>query len=985
SDIDGTLEPTSVVFVNEPTGSTLSPDGKTLDVPGEGEYSIDPTTGEVTFTPEPDFDGTPTPIDYQVSDDDGGTATGTIEATITPTNDAPVLDLDGDDSTAPGADYANTFTEGGAPISVVDADVAISDIDDTNLESATVTFDNPQADDVLSIGSVQVFANGAIATPTITSGGITYDVSLGTNGEVIIALAGSDTLTNYESALEDITFENTSENPDTTDRTFTVSVNDGDAISNVATSTLSVADVNDPPIAVLDEVTTPEDTAVTFNPLTNDSDVDGTLDPTSVVFVNEPTGSTLSPDGKVLTVPDEGVYSIDPVSGEVTFTPEPDFNGTPTPVTYQVSDDDGDTVTAPIEVTVEDVNDPPIAVNDTVTTDEDTAITFNPLTDAPGEDSDIDGTLDPTSVVFVNEPAGSTLSPDSKTLTVPNEGEYTIDPATGEITFMPELNFNGPLTPVEYQVSDDDGDTATATVDGTVNDINDPPVAVLDEITTPEDTAVTFNPLTNDTDVDGMLDPTSVVFVNEPTGSTLSPDSKTLDVPDEGVYTIDPTTGEVTFTPEPDFDGTPTPVTYQVSDDDGDSATGTIEVSITPTNDAPVLDLDGDDSTTPGSDYAGTFTEGGAPVSIADSDIAITDLDDTNLESAIVTFTNPQTDDMLKIGTVTVFANGAVTTATVVNNGITYSVAPSINGEVVVSLAGSQSLADYQAAIGLIAFENTAAPIEKSDRIFTVSVNDGDTNSNVATTILRYDTDGDNIPDVFDLDDDNDGIPDTVEEATALNGGDTDGDGIPDTVDLDSDGDGLSDVLEAGGEDPDGDGTIGTGPITDLDNDGLDDSVDNIDAGSGPGEVDDGTPLPLPNQDGDGQPNFQDIDDDDDSVETPFENPDPNGDGNPDDAQDTDGDGTPDYLDIDDDNDGVDSEFENPDPNGDGNPDDAQDTDGDGMPDYLDVDDDNDGVDSEFENPDPNSDGNPDDAQDTDGDGTPDYLDVDDDNDGVDS
>ncbi|MCU4188686.1 gliding motility-associated C-terminal domain-containing protein, partial [Flavobacterium sp. HXWNR29] len=114
-----------------------------------------------------------------------------------------------------------------------------------------------------------------------------------------------------------------------------------------------------------------------------------------------------------------------------------------------------------------------------------------------------------------------------------------------------------------------------------------------------------------------------------------------------------------------------------------------------------------------------------------------------------------------------------------------------------------------------------------------------------------------------------------------------------------------------------------------------------------------------------------------------FENPDPNGDGNPADAQDTDGDGTPDYLDVDDDGDGIPTADENPDPNGDGDPSDAQDTDGDGTPDYLDVDDDGDVFPTADENPDPNGDGDPSDAQDTDGDGTPDYLDADDDNDGI--
>ncbi|WP_248723142.1 hypothetical protein [Seonamhaeicola sp. ML3] len=84
--------------------------------------------------------------------------------------------------------------------------------------------------------------------------------------------------------------------------------------------------------------------------------------------------------------------------------------------------------------------------------------------------------------------------------------------------------------------------------------------------------------------------------------------------------------------------------------------------------------------------------------------------------------------------------------------------------------------------------------------------------------------------------------------------------------------------------------------------------------------------------------------DDEDSIPASLENQDPNGDGIYDDAQDTDGDGLPDYLDIDDDGDNVLTDDENPDPNGDGDLSDAQDTDGDGTPDYLDTDDDGDGT-----------------------------------------
>ncbi|MEZ6121005.1 MAG: Ig-like domain-containing protein [Pirellulaceae bacterium] len=78
----------------------------------------------------------------------------------------------------------------------------------------------------------------------------------------------------------------------------------------------------------------------------------------------------------------------------------------------------------------------PTATNDSPTTNEDTPVTFNPL----ANDTDVDGTLDGSTVIFINPPAGATLSPDGKTLTVPGEGIFTVLP-TGEITFSPAANF----------------------------------------------------------------------------------------------------------------------------------------------------------------------------------------------------------------------------------------------------------------------------------------------------------------------------------------------------------------------------------------------------------------------------------------------------------------------------------------------------------------------------------------------------------------
>jgi len=276
---------------------------------------------------------------------------------------------------------------------------------------------------------------------------------------------------------------------------------------------------------------------------------------------------------------------------------------------------------------------------------------------------------------------------------------------------------------------------------------------------------------------------------------------------------------------------------------------------------------------------------------------------------------------------------------------------------------------------------------------FTTGNSIAETNDTFNVTILA-DFDADGIPDVDDLDDDNDGIPDTV-EGTA----DTDGDGIPDSMDPDSDNDGIPDAIEAGGIDADGDGVIDG--FTDLDGDGLDDATAT-------------TPLPVDDTDGDGLPDYLDLDSDNDGLTDASEagGVDADGDGiidgftdadgdGLDDAtattpiviSDIDGDGTPDHLDTDSDGDGIPDVVEagGTDADGDGMVDgftDADndgiddnatppvgDFDGDGIPDHEDFDSDNDGI--------PDSVEAANGIVDTDGDGQPDHLDLDSDGDGL--
>ncbi len=302
--------------------------------------------------------------------------------------------------------------------------------------------------------------------------------------------------------------------------------------------------------------------------------------------------------------------------------------------------------------------------------------------------------------------------------------------------------------------------------------------------------------------------------------------------------------------------------------------------------------------------------------------------------------------------------------------------------------------------------------------------------------IIPISSDGDEYPDFRDFDSDNDGIKDKVEAQTSedyippigdndqngiddayekgLNPIDTDGDGVPDLLDIDTDNDGIPDNIEA-------QSTAGYVPPS-----GIDSTRDGLDNAYGQGGI---NPI---NTDNDNQPDFRDLDSDNDLVPDNNEGNDFNFDGVPDQTftgVDSDGDGLDDgyehgtpndgyvvndgidnpaeqlpdtdgtedvnYRDFDDDGDGVDTPDEdadgdgdptNDDTDGDGTPDYLDptddttdtDTDGDGVPDSVDIDDDNDGILDVVEDPDDDGMG-----IDTDGDGRVNLHDIDSDNDGI--
>jgi len=197
------------------------------------------------------------------------------------------------------------------------------------------------------------------------------------------------------------------------------------------------------------------------------------------------------------------------------------------------------------------VNDPPVAEDDAATTDEDNSVTVA----APGvlsndSDPDVGDTLTVTAV-DTSATIGDVNAWDP-------DGSFTYDP-DGQFEYLKAGN--SATDSFTYTVSDSNGGNDTATVTITINGVNDPPVAVNDSAITNENTPVTVDVLSNDSDVDG--DTLTVDSVTQGTNGSVA---------NNGSY--------VTYTPALNFTGTDS-FTYTISDGNGGIDTATVNVNVT--------------------------------------------------------------------------------------------------------------------------------------------------------------------------------------------------------------------------------------------------------------------------------------------------------------------------------------------------------------------------------------------------------------------
>ena len=307
---------------------------------------------------------------------------------------------------------------------------------------------------------------------------------------------------------------------------------------------------------------------------------------------------------KSVKVPNEGTYEIDE-NGKVTFTPEPNFTGEAKGIEVQREDKNGTPVNGkytpfvkPVTPKGEDkgTEDVQGATQKATLTFTGGKTTVNNKEETVEIDNDKPAKLvDPTTGKPTEE----------KTVKVPGEGTYTIDPKSGEVTFTPEPQFKGKTSGIKVQREDKNGTPATATY--TPNVV---PVTPTGEEKTTEGIQgatqkATPNFTPGKTTVNGVektveIDKTKPAkFVDPETGEPT--DKTTIKVPNEGTYTIDPKTGEVTFTPEPNFTGRGTGVTVQRVDKNGTPAESTYTptvLGVTPKGkEAKSKDLQGETQT----------------------------------------------------------------------------------------------------------------------------------------------------------------------------------------------------------------------------------------------------------------------------------------------------------------------------------------------------------------------------------------------------
>ena len=562
---DKTAEITSKKLVDPATGQPT--DATTVTVAGEGSYTIDPTTGAVTFVPEENFIGTAKGITVQatatIKNEDGKTTTITADATYTPTvvpavptaQPAKSIDVQG-------------ATQKGKP----------------TFEGTTVTVNGQQKPVTIKENSYKLLdkdGNEVTSTPAYAEDGTTV---IGTH--TINPTTGEVTFTptdkSYSGKVTPVSVQAESSNGIKVSTTYTPEIVPvTPTAENAATKDVQGKTQTGKPTFEGGKAT-----------------VDGVE---KTVEIDEDTPATFEDGSTTKTIPGEGTYTVAP-DGTVTFVPEKTFTGEGTGVTVKRVDKNGTEVTAKYTPTVTPVT--PTADPAETTGKQGQVQTGAPTFTAGNPD------------VPMNDAVPATFEDGKTTKTVDGVGTYTVAP-DGTVTFTPEPSFVGKAPAVTVVREDMNGTKASATYTPTVTPVT--PAATPAESVAPQGIVQTGTVTFTEGDPVAPINKETITLLDENGQPAASVEAKSPEGKVIGTYTVDKETGVVTFTPtDKSYSGDVVAAKVQAKDANGTTVETTYTPKITPVTptaqDAATKDIQGKTQTgTP------TFTEGNPLVPIDNS------------------------------------------------------------------------------------------------------------------------------------------------------------------------------------------------------------------------------------------------------------------------------------------------------------------------------------------------------------------------------
>ena len=543
-------------LVDPKTGAKV--DSVTVD--GEGTYTINPTTGEVTFQPLPTFKGTATGVDVTLTapvgqDKDGQPVTATATTKYTPTVTAV-------EPTAKPADSAGvqgetqkgtpTFTAGNAEVPIKENSVKLLNPDGTEANGPVDALDEKGN----KVGEYTV--NPATGEVTFTPTDKTY--------------TGKVTPAKVQAEDKNGTKVNTTYTPHIVGVTPTATPAESSGIQGQ-----------------------PQDGTVSFAP--GETTVEGVkksvpIKANSAKLLNadgtEATGpvDALDPDGNKV-----GEYTIDPATNKVTFTPtNKEYKGKVQPANVQAEDENGTKVKTTYTPTIVGVTPTaePAETTDVQGVEQSKEVTFKPgKATVNGVEKEVP--LDTNSFTLLDDNGQPATSVPAKNPAGDVIGTYTLKVVDGKPTavFTPtDKTYAGEVQPVTVQAKDTNGTPVTTKYTPNITPVEPTgkPTSTEGAQGQPQEGTPTFTP--GDKKVPMKIDaeqPAKLIDpeTGEPTDKTTIP-AKDANGKEVGTYTIDPTTGKVTFTPNKDFTGTPVPATLEAKDANGTPTTATYTPTVKP-------------------------------------------------------------------------------------------------------------------------------------------------------------------------------------------------------------------------------------------------------------------------------------------------------------------------------------------------------------------------------------------------------------------